>query len=326
MARGIAAVGIAALAGAAFYVNRQAADAKTAYPPKGAFVTAEGVRLHYVAQGKRRPVVFLHGNSMMVEDFLISGVLAAAAENSYRAIAFDRPGFGHSERPRGTAWTAAAQAALLARAFTTLGIERPIVVGHSQGAMIALALALNHPGQVSGLVLVSGYYYPTARADVALVSPPAVPILGDLLCYTVVPLLGQAIAPRMFSNMFSPQPVPAQFSNQFPIGLMLRPAQIMASSKDANHMIPDAFGMAYRYSGLSCPVAILTGDADKVVSPESQAQELHKAIPGSQLDIFTGTGHMPHHADPARVVHSIEFVDRLDRSRTAVPVTVVRSA
>ena len=154
----------------------------------------------------------------------------------------------------------------------------------------ATIAVLNHPGQVSGLVLASGYYYPTARADVALVSPPAVPILGDLLCYTVVPLLGQAIAPRMFSDMFSPQPVPAQFSNTFPIGLMLRPGQIMGSSKNANHMIPDAFGMAYRYAGLSCPVAIITGDADKVVPPESQAQELHKAILGSQLDILPAQG------------------------------------
>ena len=189
----LAAISAVALAGAAFIVNRQASKAEKAYPPKGSFVSAGGVRLHYVERGQGRPVVFLHGNGMMVEDMLISGVLGAAADRSFRAIAIDRPGFGHSERPRGTAWTAAAQAELLPRVFALLGIERPIVVGHSLGTMVALALALNHPNQVSGLVLASGYYYPTARADVVLVSPPATPILGDLLCYTVSPLMGEVM-------------------------------------------------------------------------------------------------------------------------------------
>jgi len=312
-AGGLAAVGAIALAGAAFIVNRQAARAEKAYPPKGSFVSAAGVRLHYVERGKGRPVVFLHGNGMMVEDMLISGVLGAAADRSFRSIAIDRPGFGHSERPRGTAWTAAAQAELLPRVFALLGIDRPIVVGHSLGTMVALALALNHPDQVSGLVLASGYYYPTARADVVLVSPPATPILGDLLCYTVAPLMGEVMAPRMVAKMFSPQAVPAQFDREFPFGLMLRPSQIRASSKDATHMILDASRMAARYPELSCPVAILAGDADVVVDLKAQAQKLHAAVPGSLLDIFAGTGHMTHHANPARVVRAIDFVSGTDQ-------------
>jgi pimeloyl-ACP methyl ester carboxylesterase len=115
-------------------------------------------------------VVFLHGNGVTSEDFLIRGILEEASR-SHRALAFDRPGFGHSERPWARSWPAAAQAALLPRAFALLGIERPIVVGHSWGAMVALALAAYHPDCVAGLVLASGYYYPTARADVALFFP-----------------------------------------------------------------------------------------------------------------------------------------------------------
>ena len=48
-------------------------------------------------------------------------------------IAFDRPGFGYSERPRTVLWTAQAQAALLARALGQLGIDKATVVGHSFG-------------------------------------------------------------------------------------------------------------------------------------------------------------------------------------------------
>jgi len=322
---GLAGLGALALASAAVIVNRQAAKAEKAYPPKGSFVTSAGVRLHYVERGQGPPVVFLHGNGMMVEDMLISGVLAATAERSYRAIAIDRPGFGHSERSRGTAWTAAAQAELLPRVFALLGIERPIVVGHSLGTMVALALALNHPEQVGGLVLASGYYYPTARADVLLVSPSAAPILGDLLCYTLAPLTGEATAPRMIRKMFSPQPVPARFENEFPVGLMLRPSQIRAASKDATHMVPDAWRMADRYPQLSCPVAIVAGDADAVVDLKAQAQRLHAAVPGSRLDVFAGTGHMTHHADPARVVRAIDFVSANDQRRVETPLQAANS-
>jgi pimeloyl-ACP methyl ester carboxylesterase len=170
--------------------------------------------------------------------------------------------------------------------------------------MVALALALNHPDHVAALVLASGYYFPKARADIALFSPPAIPLVGDLLCYTVAPLMGEAMAPRMIAKMFSPQDVPTRFEKEFPMGLMVRPSQIRASSKDATHMIPDAWAMSDRYGELGCPVAVLSGDADKVVDFTEHTLRFHAAVPGSVLDVFPGAGHMVHHVDPARVVRA----------------------
>uniref|UniRef100_UPI00192E39C8 alpha/beta fold hydrolase n=1 Tax=Teichococcus vastitatis TaxID=2307076 RepID=UPI00192E39C8 len=152
--------------------------------------------------------------------------------------AFDRPGYGYSQRPRDRLWTAEAQAAVLAEAFARLGIVRPVVVGHSWGTLVAMALALNHPEAVRGLVLLSGYYFPTARADVPLFSPPAVPVIGDAIRYTVGPLVGQLIAPKMIRTMFAPAPVPPAFTEAVPIPMMLRPWQVKASAEDAATMIP----------------------------------------------------------------------------------------
>jgi pimeloyl-ACP methyl ester carboxylesterase len=86
--------------------------------------------------------------------------------------------------------------------------------------------------------------------------------------------------------------------------LMVRPSQIRASSKDATHMIPDAWAMSDRYAELDCPIAVLSGDADKVVDFTEHTVRLHAAVPGSVLDIFPGAGHMIHHVDPARVVRA----------------------
>ena len=134
----------------------------------------------------------------------------------HRVIAFDRPGFGYSERPHGSAWSAGTQAEVIRDVFAVLGVNRPIVLGHSWGAAVALALGLNHPDAVRGLVLLSGYYYPTLRADVLFSSPTAIPILGDLLRYSVSPFIGRAMLPLLLKGMFAPLPVPARFTKSFP--------------------------------------------------------------------------------------------------------------
>src|SRR5690242_17317337 len=108
----------------------QARKAERRHPPTGRLLTIEGVRLHYLERGEGPPVVLLHGNGMTSEDFELSGVLGLAAQN-HRVIAFDRPGFGYSGRPRGVVWTAARQARLLREAVAAIVLEPAVVIGHS---------------------------------------------------------------------------------------------------------------------------------------------------------------------------------------------------
>jgi pimeloyl-ACP methyl ester carboxylesterase len=300
---GIAGIG---LAGAAAIAQRHASEAERRYPPLGRFISASGTRLHYIERGKGRPVVFLHGNGTLLEDLVISGVVDQTARG-YRAVAFDRPGFGHSERPRGRNWTAAAQASALVAAFKILGIERPVVVAHSWGTLVALALALDHVREVSGLVLISGYYYPTPRKDVLVFSVPAIPVVGDLLRHTVAPLIGESIAPRLIERLFAPQGVSPRFAKEFPLALTLRPSQIRAFAEDTAQMIGTAEMLSQRYASLFPPTAILAGTADKIVSYR-QAQRLHGDVAGSRLEILRGGSHMVHHIAPQRVVHAIDAV------------------
>src|SRR3954463_7199772 len=149
------------------------------HPPQGTFMEVDGVRLHYSDRGEGSPVVLIHGNAVSGDDWNTSGV-AELLLRSHRVIIFDRPGFGYSERPRGHLWTATQQAELLHKALQQLGIERPVVVGHSWGTIVALALAERHQADTAGLVLLSGYYVWTARPDALLVAAGALPILGDL--------------------------------------------------------------------------------------------------------------------------------------------------
>jgi pimeloyl-ACP methyl ester carboxylesterase len=277
--------------------------------PEDRFVEAGGLRLRYVERGEGEPsVVLLHGNGAMVEDFAISGVLAASASQHHRTVAFDRPGYGASERPRDRNWTPAAQATLLAEAFARLGIRRPIVVGHSWGTLVALALALDHPDAVSGLVLIAGYYYPTGRADLALSQPFAAPVLGDVLRYTVLPVTGPLAAPGLIRQMFAPLPVPACFSAEFPLEKTLRPRPERASAEETAVMEPAVAALAPRYHELRVPVAILAGSGDRLVDPIRQSVRLHQQLPGSLLIVVPGQGHMVHYGAPDLIAGAVDAV------------------
>jgi pimeloyl-ACP methyl ester carboxylesterase len=305
---GIVASAAATIAAMTVYNVYRARKAEREHPPAGQFVTVDGVRLHYIERGEGPPVVLVHGNVVTAEDFDTSGVLDLVARR-HRVIAFDRPGFGYSDRPHGSAWSAGTQADLLRDAFAVLGINRPIVLGHSWGAAVALALGLNHPDAVKGLVLLSGYYYPTLRADVLFSAPTAIPILGDLLRFSVSPFIGRAVLPLLLKGMFAPLPVPARFKKSFPQGMSVRPAQIRAESQDGVAMIPVALAMRHRYKELSMPIVIMAGTKDRVVK-DSQAVRLHEEIRHSVLRLIPGVGHMVHYAVPDEVARAIEEVGK----------------
>jgi pimeloyl-ACP methyl ester carboxylesterase len=277
------------------------------------FVEVDRVALRHIERGAGGPpVVLLHGDGSMVEDFATSGVLDLAAER-HRVVAFDRPGFGRSERPRDREWTPQAQAALLAGAFARLGIERPIVVGHSWGTLVALALALDRPEAVSGLVLVSGYYYPVPRPDAALAALPAVPVLGDALRYTVAPVAGALLAPGLTAAAFHPAPVPPRFAAGFPVARTLRPGHIRAGAEDSGLLTPSAAALERRYGELRPPVAIVVGAEDRIVDPGLHSLRLHRELPGSGLWVVAGEGHMVHHGAAGVVADAVEAVSTAAR-------------
>jgi pimeloyl-ACP methyl ester carboxylesterase len=294
---GAAAVALGAAGVANLLLARRA---ERLHPAMGRFITVDGVRLHYLDRGTGPVVVLLHGNGTMAWDFVLSG-LVAFLETDHRVIAFDRPGFGYSERPRSRVWTPQAQAVLLDRALRMLDARAATIVGHSWGTLVAISTALLDPEGTAGLVLLSGYYYPTSRKDSALMSWPAVPLLGDLMRYTVSPVLGRLMAPAAYRKMFAPAPLSPAFAHLFPTELCVRPSQIRAAAEEAGLMVAAAEGLAGSYAELNLPVAIVAGAGDEVVDVERHAGRLARDLPQSTLHEIPDSGHMVHYTEPNRV-------------------------
>jgi pimeloyl-ACP methyl ester carboxylesterase len=324
MAGGIA-VAVLASAATALWVEHMARRAERDNPPAGRFISVDGVRLHYIERGQGSPVILLHGNTVPLQDFIGSEIVEWLARR-HRVIAFDRPGFGYSERPRDRFWTGQAQATLLQKALEQLDVQRPVAVGHSWGTLVALAMAVSSPENLRGLVLISGYYYPVARMDAVMSAPVALPLLGDALRYTVSPLTGRLLLKRAVKAMFSPADVPHDFFDVVSREMMLRPLQIRATAEDAALMVPSAAHLRDHYSRLRMPVSIFAGKDDKVVDAESHSVRLHSEVQHSTINVAPAAGHMVHYAMVDEIVNAIEAMSVTDdalevRAPGAIPLS-----
>jgi pimeloyl-ACP methyl ester carboxylesterase len=282
--------------------------ARRRHPPLGKFLEVEGVKLHYVERGPRdAPVlVMLHGNGTLLQDLTLSGVVDAAA-SKFRVICFDRPGFGHSTRPRTTTWSPERQAQLLSTALRTLGVDRAFVLGHSWGTLVALAMAARKSELVSGLILVSGYYFPTWRFDVMIASTAAIPVLGDILRYTISPLSSWLALPIFAKKVFSPEAVPDIVKREYPRLLLVRPGQLRAVAEDSAFMLPGAANLSSSYKRIRCPTAIIAGLEDKIVDSQ-QAEWLKRTLPHAAITSVPDAGHMLHYFATKGIAQTADVV------------------
>jgi pimeloyl-ACP methyl ester carboxylesterase len=311
MRRNLVALGVGLIAVTAGAVALRTAQARRQIGPIGSFVTVDGVRLHYAECGSGEPIVLLHGNGSLIQEFLASGLVSRLAR-SHRVILFDRPGYGFSERPRKRAWSPAAQAELFRKAMEQLGVDEVHLLGHSWGTLVAMEWALRHPAGVRSVSVLSGYFFPTLRPDVALASVPVVPILGDLIRLTVVPLLARLFWPKLLRALFGPAPTPPRFQ-EVPRALVLAPRALRASAAESAMMIPAAGALRSRYSTLVAPLLIIAGDGDRIVDTARQSRRLHGLLPKSRLVVIDGAGHMVHHTRPEKTAEVIAAFARSQR-------------
>ena len=196
---------------------------------------------------------------------------------------------------------------MIGSALHRLGIPHAIVLGHSWGASVAVALALTYPNLVQGLVLASGYYYPTLRPDVVALSAPAVPLVGDVLGHTIAPIVSRVMWPLLMAKIFGPRSMPKKFKG-FPKEMALRPTQIRASAAESALMIPDAFYYRDEYANLKMPLVIVAGNEDRLADIDAQSARLHRDVLQSKFHRVAGTGHMIHQTATGVVMSAIDEV------------------
>ena len=280
-----------------------------AYPPAGRFVAVDGGRLHIVERGSpdAPPVVLLHGASGNLGD--IGLALADRLATRYRVILVDRPGHGWSDRPDGRDEASPArQAALIHQALAKLGVPHAVFVGHSWSGALATAYALAYPDEVAGLVLLAPVTHPWPGGVSWLNHLIATPVLGPLIAYTAILPIGYFMVPPGVAAVFAPETPPPDYIARTGARMVLRPSEFIANAQDLVGLKQFVTAQAPHYGELKMPVAIIAGDADRVVYTDIHARGIAAQLPDATLTVLPGVGHMVTYAAPERVVQAVDEV------------------
>ena len=250
-------------------------------------------------RGAGPAVVLLHGQPGSGSDWEPVTVLLEAERT---VIVPDRPGYGRTGgRARGFRGNAAAVVALLDR----LGIERAIVVGHSWGGGVAIALAEHHRSRVRGLVLVSSVSpdQPLSRLDRALAMPP----IGQVVTAAGLYLASLVLAAPPVRGLIKRR----HGSEKRALAVMIetwREERVWDSFVTEQRSLVDELPLlGPGLASIATPTVVIVGDADRIVPPTA-GRQLAARIPHAELVELAGAGHLLAHERPQVVVDAVRQV------------------
>jgi pimeloyl-ACP methyl ester carboxylesterase len=239
-------------------------------------IRIEGLSVAYERAGAGPPVVLLHGGVSDHREW--RGRIDALAE-AFDVVAWDAPGNGASDDPP-AGWRMPEYADCLAAFVRALGLDRPHVVGLSFGSTLALELYRRHPDVPRSLALIGAYAGWAGSLPPEEIAERLAGVERDLahspaeLARTWLPTLLTANAPPGLADELF-----AIVADVHPDGARTM-AHAMAEA-DLRDVLPR----------IAVPTLLLYGELD-ARSPLRVAHELHAAIPGSELVVVEGAGHM----------------------------------
>jgi pimeloyl-ACP methyl ester carboxylesterase len=274
--------------------------------PERREITVQGIRLSYLEWGSADPcrpsLVVLHGLLAAAETFdrLVDGL-----DSHLHIVALDLPANGHSERSPTLDTTTAGLAGMILQFITLLGLDRPLLLGHSHGGLLALRLVATSPSEVRGLILIAPahpfggyrenvvrYYLSPFGSTAARLLFPYIP--GWLYLYFFRQMPGTR--DHFDREVLEPYLHSLRMPGTVPYTL-----QVLHSWHDDM----DCLRADLEQAPLRLPMLVLWGERDLVV-PSSTATALLQHLPGAQFVSLPTSGHLPNEEAPAECAMRIQ--------------------
>lgn len=273
----------------------------------------EDLTIRYQQIGAGEDVLLIHGQGGSMEDF--DPIMDDLTRN-YRVTRYDRPGHGFSDN-RDDVHSFQANARIAVELMEALNLVNPVIVGHSYGGGVALAVAANHNIDCQGVVLLGSVGYPCGEIECkergALENLNrmlfTIPYFGEglamVLSSSAIGDLGSSIAKDMAYWAFHPNIEHADDyfeKNQIKI---LSPKNVVANYQQEAVYNDSIRNLTDNYHLIEQPVTIIQGEEDNYSELIQTAHKLNEDIPNSRLIMLENTGHMINFVHPEVVVQEV---------------------
>ncbi len=287
-----------------FTVIYQAGTAEK-FPPFS-LVDVDGTQMHYHEAGEGADVLIIHGGSGTLHDFLLSPLYDVLIEN-YHVVIIDRPGLGYSET--GPHAGAGPQADLVYGLALELGLERPVLIGQSWGAGVAMIYAVQYPDELSGILMLGGhpYVWEEEVKEDFIYSLVEIPVLGDFLLNTIYTPLGAiVIGPSRFeqSTILAPLTEWPSAHAEAVLRMQLRPSHVRAQAWEFFHYEESLKTWQGRFNEVSVPIVYMVGGLDEGSLEQYEYMQLEHA--STPLVLLPDADHFLWFAYPDEVANALD--------------------
>jgi pimeloyl-ACP methyl ester carboxylesterase len=272
---------------------------------KGSFVDVQGQQIRVYQTGSGPDILLIHGLPGCIEDWetIIPGL-----GKKYRVTVYDRPGHGFSSANK-LQYNIKQNTDIAFALIEKLKLNNPVVVGHSYGGTMVVAMAERNASNVKAFVSVSPVTTAAGKPDM-IIKILKTPVIGPASAWLVKLFTGCSMIKKGLEEAFDPnQKDMLQASTDIRCMIFSQPKVIKTLSHEEMTMRPDVKNMMPLYGKIGKPLFIVHGESDKVV-PVSDGILLNKAVPGSKLTLLKNTGHMVQYARPAELIKVIEEASR----------------
>jgi pimeloyl-ACP methyl ester carboxylesterase len=269
--------------------------------PESHHIVVHRIRLHYLDWGNQRlrPVVFLHGGGLNAHTW---DVICLMLRSHYHCLALDQRGHGDSEWEPTADYSFESQIRDIEGFVERLGLERPLLVGHSMGGFAAMGYAMRHAGRMAGLVLVD--VGPELSMDGARRIRDFVS--QDRVLESVDEFVQRAMA-------FNPMRNPALLRRSLLHNLRQLPNGKWTWKHDPNRHSPDfaverdqrAKQILEEVHRISCPTLVLRGERSDVFTDEN-AKKFAEVLPKGRWQRVPSAGHTIQGDNPRGLLDAIE--------------------